>query len=60
MIAIDIELSEVVESKGTAYYRLPDNFFEFLKKCEEENVIIGFEYESGNRNFGVILKQRGV
>ena len=42
---------------GTAYYRLDDRFMEILKKCEEKHEIIGFDYEPGNRNFGIILKK---
>lgn len=51
--AIDIELKEV-KSKGVAYYRLDDGLYQFLKKVEEKEKIIGFEYD-GSRNFGIIL-----
>jgi len=56
MIAIDIKLVSI-KSDGTAYYRLPDNLFEFFKKCEKKHKIIGFEWD-GSRNFGVILKDK--
>lgn len=52
--AIDIELSEGVKGK-TAYFRLDDSLYKFLKLCSEKETIIGFEYD-GSRNFGVILK----
>jgi hypothetical protein len=55
--AIDIELSTGVQSKGVAYYRLPDHLFDFLKKVEAEHRIIGFEW-TGDRNLGVILGEK--
>lgn len=56
MIAIDLN-HDVVLSGGTAYYRLPKDFKEFLKKCEESNGILGFEFVPDSWNFGVILKK---
>lgn len=55
--AIDIELEEA-ESSGVAYYRLDKDFKEFLSKCEDKHGIIGFEFEYGSWNFGVILKKK--
>ncbi len=55
--AIDIKYDEVV-SNGVAYYRLPEHFKEFLGKCLKENDIIGFQWEPGSWNFGVILKAK--
>lgn len=54
--AIDINLDQV-ESVGVAYYRIGDPFIQFLKKCELEHEIIGFEYD-GSRNFGIILGKK--
>jgi len=54
--AIDIELNEV-ESSGVAYFRISPEFRDFLKICEEKHGVIGFEYEFGELNFGVILKK---
>ena len=55
--AIDITLNEV-ESTGTAYYRLPPHMKEFMELCLKEHDIIGFEWEEGSWNFGVILKNK--
>lgn len=52
--AIDINLNEAT-SKGVAYYRLTKEMKEFLEKCLEKNDIIGFEWEVGSYNFGIIL-----
>ena len=52
--AIDIELS-MVESQGVAYYRITKEFKDFLELCNKKNGIIGFEFEEGSFNFGVIL-----
>lgn len=55
--AIDINL-HVAESTGTAYYRIPPHFRDFMNKCLEKHEIIGFAYEYGELNFGVILKDK--
>ena len=52
--AIDINLNEV-NSKGVAYYRLTKEMKEFLEKCLKKNDIIGFEWERGSYDFGIIL-----
>lgn len=57
MKAIDINL-DTANSKGIAYYRLTKEMKEFLEKCEEKSKIIGFEYEKGSFNFGVILADK--
>ena len=54
--ALDIEIETPFEGPGVAYYRLDQQMKEFLKKCEEQHGIAGFEYEVGSWNFGVILK----
>jgi hypothetical protein len=54
--AIDIKLNEA-KSKGTAFYRLDANFKDFLSKCFKEG-IVGFEYEEGSWNFGIILEDK--
>ena len=54
VIAIDLEL-QMADSKGTTYYRLDNNFKDFLHLCHEKHGIIGFEFEDGSFNFGVIL-----
>ena len=57
--AIDINLNEV-KSKGVAYYRLTKDMKEFLDKCLEENDIVGFEWEKGSFNFGIILADKKI
>lgn len=54
MDAIDIELKEI-KSSGTAWYRLPKDMKDFLERCSEKDRIIGFSYDKGEWNFGVIL-----
>lgn len=54
VIAIDITKNEV-KSCGVAYYRLTKDMKEFLELCKQKHNIIGFEWEDGNYNFGVIL-----
>ena len=54
--AIDIDINEI-ESGGVAYYRITSEFRNFLKQCNEKHGIIGFEYEEGSLNFGVILNK---
>ena len=56
IIAIDLAYDEV-HTGGIAYYRLDKNFKEFLSKCNEEHGIVGFKFEDGSWNFGVILKK---
>lgn len=56
MKAIDISLP--IKSKGTAYYRIDEQFKTFLEKCSKEHGIIGFEWDKNSPwNFGVILKK---
>ena len=55
--AIDINLNEV-KIKGTAYYRLTEQMKEFFEKCLEKSDIIGFEWEEGSFNFGIILADK--
>jgi hypothetical protein len=57
LLAIDINLNEI-NSSGTAYYRLTKEMKEFLEICSKENDIIGFEFEEGSFNFGVILRKK--
>lgn len=60
--AIDIKISQddvEVLSEGTAYYRLPDDVFNFLTLCQKKHGILGFEWD-GTRNFGIVLKKTGV
>lgn len=54
MEAIDINITEV-KSDGIAYYRLPDDVYEFFKKVSADRQVIGFEWD-GSRNFGLITK----
>jgi hypothetical protein len=56
IVAIDIDLPNVTEDGGIAYYRLSKDFKEFLTLCNKEHGIIGFEFEDGSYNFGVITK----
>lgn len=55
--AIDVTL-KVAPSSGVAYYRLPKEVKEFFDKCLEKHDIVGFEYEFGSWNFGVILNDK--
>ena len=57
LIAIDISLQKA-QGHGVAYYRIDEHFKEFLRKCSEQHGIIGFEYEEGDWNFGVILNKK--
>lgn len=52
--AIDIDL-EVAESGGIAYFRITPELKNFLSLCNKKHGIIGFEFEDGSFNFGVIL-----
>lgn len=54
---IDIE-KQVVTASGTAYYRLPKEVKEFFELCEKKQGIVGFEWEVGSYNFGVILEDK--
>jgi len=55
VIYLDIRLNaDMYHSEGTAYYRLPNDFFEFLQLCKKKHGISGFEW-NGDRNIGVIL-----
>jgi len=55
--AIDIELQEV-ENSDIAYFRITKEMKEFLSLCNKKNDIIGFEFEDGSFNFGVILGKK--
>lgn len=55
--AMDIDL-EKAKSGGVAYYRLNQEMKEFLSKCNEKFGIIGFEFEDGSFDFGVILAKK--
>ena len=55
--AIDIDLDKA-ESVGVAYYRLTPDMRDFFHKCNKKNGIIGFEFEDGSLNFGVILGKK--
>lgn len=54
LVAIDVNKSKA-KSKGVAYYRLPEELKEFFETCQEEHEVIGFSWEPGSWNFGVIL-----
>lgn len=54
-IDIDFPVDTPIKSSGTAYYRLTTEMKEFLQRCQEKHQIIGFEWEEGSFNFGVIL-----
>lgn len=55
-IDIDFPADTPIESDGVAYYRLDKNFKEFLTKCNNAGGgIIGFEFEDGSFNFGVVI-----
>ena len=55
--AIDIDLNEV-KSSGVAYYRLTREMKDFLSLCNKKHGIVGFEFEDGSFNFGVILGEK--
>lgn len=54
---IDVELTHVA-SEGVAYYRLTKPFKDFLELCNKKHGIVGFEFEEGSFNFGVILQAK--
>jgi hypothetical protein len=54
--AIDIELN-AAGSNGTAYFRITKEMKEFLSLCNKKDGIMGFEFEDGSFNFGVILSE---
>ncbi len=55
--AIDIN-EDNVQSDGTAYYRLPEDFKNFLQNCHDKYGILGFEWDADSPwNFGIILKK---
>ena len=58
--ALDIKFpaDTPIPSAGIAYYRIPADFRDFLKKCRVEHNVIGFSYEFGELNFGVILQDK--
>ncbi len=55
--AIDL-LAPSFDHAGVAYYRLTPEFREFLMKCKEKHGILGFEWEEGSWNFGIILRHK--
>jgi len=55
--AVDIEVGRV-DSNQVAYFRLSKEMKEFFDKCLEKKDVIGFEYEFGSYNFGVILDDK--
>lgn len=57
-IDIDLPVDTPLESDGVAYYRLDPHFRDFLKLCNEKHGIMGFEFEEGSLNFGVILAKK--
>ena len=63
IVAIDVEApvdekTGVYETSGVAFYRIDPEFLEFIEKCNDEHRIIGFEFEHGSLNFGVILGKK--
>lgn len=55
VVSIDID-EPAIESQGIAYYRLDTQFKDFLSLCNKKHGILGFEFEDGSYNFGVILR----
>jgi len=62
IIALDIDYPSgtEVKSEGTTYFRLTKEFKEFLDLVQEKHKIIGFEYEPGEWNFGIILGKKEI
>jgi hypothetical protein len=66
IIAIDVERFKAARARkessiltdGTAFYRLDENMKEFFEKVTKNHHIIGFEFEEGSYNFGVIVKKK--
>ena len=54
-IDIDFPANTPIVTDGIAYYRLTPEMRDFFSKCNEKHGIIGFEFEEGSLNFGVIL-----
>lgn len=57
IVAYDEKIKGAVKC-GTAYFRLDKKLKDFLELCANTHEIIGFEYEVGGYNFGVILKEK--
>lgn len=59
--AIDINqpADTPIESDGVAFYRLPNEIFDFLTLCQTKHGVLGFEWD-GTRNFGVILRKAEI
>lgn len=57
IIAVDITLDQVTPPIET-YYRLPEGLKQFLEKCLEKHNIVGFKWEEGSWNFGVLLTEK--
>lgn len=57
--AIDIDM-QIAKSEGVAYVRITKELKDFLELCNKKHGIIGFEYEQGSFNFGVILKPKNA
>ncbi len=55
--ALDIKypVDHPIPSTGIAYYRMPPDMRDFIKKCHQQHLVIGFKYQFGELNFGVIL-----
>ena len=59
LIAIDVDFGGTKKKTSVAYYRLPDHLHLFFMKCQEQNKIIGFEYDH-KRTLGIILEPKGA
>lgn len=57
MDAIDINILNDIKSDGIAYYRLPDDMYEFFKEVEATETILGFTWD-GSRDFGIIVQNK--
>jgi len=57
--AIDIEENEI-HTTGVAYYRIDTHFKDFLQPCHKKHGIVGFVFEDGSYNFGVVLGKNGT
>lgn len=56
--ALDLSIETPFHAEGVAYHRLPKEVKEFFELCEKKHGVAGFEWEVGDWNFGVILKNK--
>jgi len=48
---------EITTTAQTAFVRMADKFYEFIKELEKEHTIIAFSYD-GSRNLGLVIEKK--